>query len=396
MRQILAIIRKDVLLRFASPSEWLFFILLPILFTFVLGMGNYGSDGKVTLLVVNEAKNEISARMIEALKDAPGVRPEVVSRAEAEERFLARKASFWLYLPPDLTAERLMNGEQVRLLLYQQPNNLRALAVQRAVQAAVGGESLPFEAAHEAVVLAEQYGIFAAEAERLQYFNVALQLARALWLQTPDRLEVSRPSSAPVYDPRAQASAGQLITWVFIPLFGISALLAYERNTGTLPRVMTTPTPRAVFLLAAIGGQVLMALVQMGLLVGFGVLGLKLSWARDPLVLVLLLLTSALAAGAIGVFMGTWVRNEAQANNLSILMGMVMALLGGCWYPLEFFPAPVKTVVHVLPTTWALEGMVNYLTRGSTLRDLFPQLAVLTGFAVIFFALGFWRLKREA
>lgn len=61
MRQILAIIRKDVLLRFASPSEWLFFILLPILFTFVLGMGNYGSDGKVTLLVVNEAKNEISA-----------------------------------------------------------------------------------------------------------------------------------------------------------------------------------------------------------------------------------------------------------------------------------------------------------------------------------------------
>lgn len=396
MRQILAIIRKDVLLRFASPSEWLFFILLPILFTFVLGMGNYGSDGKVTLLVVNEAKNEISARMIEALKDAPGVRPEVVSRAEAEERFLARKASFWLYLPPDLTAERLMNGEQVRLLLYQQPNNLRALAVQRAVQAAVGGESLPFEAAHEAVVLAEQYGIFAAEAERLQYFNVALQLARALWLQTPDRLEVSRPSSAPVYDPRAQASAGQLITWVFIPLFGISALLAYERNTGTLPRVMTTPTPRAVFLLGTIGGQVLMALVQMGLLVGFGVLGLKLSWARDPLVLVLLLLTSALAAGAIGVFMGTWVRNEAQANNLSILMGMVMALLGGCWYPLEFFPAPVKTVVHVLPTTWALEGMVNYLTRGSTLRDLFPQLAVLTGFAVIFFALGFWRLKREA
>jgi ABC-2 type transport system permease protein len=396
MRQILAIIRKDVLLRFASPSEWLFFILLPILFTFVLGMGNYGSDGKVTLLVVNEAKNEISARMIEALKDAPGVRPEVVSRAEAEERFLARKASFWLYLPPDLTAERLMNGEQVRLLLYQQPNNLRALAVQRAVQAAVGGESLPFEAAHEAVALAEQYGIFAAEAERLQYFNEALQLARALWLQTPDRLEVSRPSSAPVYDPRAQASAGQLITWVFIPLFGISALLAYERNTGTLPRVMTTPTPRAVFLLGTIGGQVLMALVQMGLLVGFGVLGLKLSWARDPLVLVLLLLTSALAAGAIGVFMGTWVRNEAQANNLSILMGMVMALLGGCWYPLEFFPAPVKTVVHVLPTTWALEGMVNYLTRGSTLRDLFPQLAVLTGFAVIFFALGFWRLKREA
>ncbi|MCX8023975.1 MAG: ABC transporter permease [Thermanaerothrix sp.] len=395
MRQILAIIRKDVLLRFSSPSEWLFFILLPVLFTFVLGMGNYGSDGKVALLVVDEAQNEVSARIIEALKDAPGLRPEVVSRTQAEERFLARKVDFWVYLPPELSVDRLMSGEPIRLWLYQQPNTLRALAVQRAVQTAVGEESLPFEAAHEAVVLAEQYGIFATKTERQQYFNEAHQLARTLWRQTPDRLEVIRPARAPVYDPRAQASAGQLITWVFIPLFGISALLAYERNTGTLSRIMTTPTSRAIFLVGTIGGQVLMALVQMGLLVGFGVLVLRLPWARDLVALVLLLLTSALAAGAIGVFMGTWVRNEAQANSLSILMGMVMALLGGCWYPLEFFPAPVKTVVHVLPTTWALESMINYLMRGSTLQDLFPQLAVLTGFAVVFFVLGIWRLKRE-
>ena len=394
MRQILAIVRKDILLRFASPSEWLFFILLPVLFTIILGMGKYGSDGKVSLLVVDEAQNEVSARIVEALKEAPGLRPEVVSRAVAEERFLARKVAFWLYLPPDLTVERLMRGEKVRLLLYQQPNNLRALAVQRAIQAAVGGESLPFEAAHAAVTLAEQYGALKTEAERQQYVIEASHLARSLWAQVPDRLEVIRPSSAPVYDPRAQASAGQLITWVFIPLFGISALLAYERNTGTLSRVMTTPTSQAVFLVGTIGGQVLMALIQMGLLVGFGVLVLKLSWMRDPLTLILLLLTSALAAGAIGVFMGTWVKNEAQANNLSILMGMVMALLGGCWYPLELFPASVKTVVHVLPTTWALEGMVNYLMRGGTLQDLLPHLVVLTGFAVVFLALGIWRMKQ--
>lgn len=394
MRQILAIVRKDILLRFASPSEWLFFILLPVLFTFILGMGRYGSDGKVSLLVVDEAQNEVSARIVEALKEAPGLRPEVVSRAVAEERFLARKVAFWLYLPPDLTVERLMRGEKVRLLLYQQPNNLRALAVQRAIQAAVGEESLPFEAAHAAVTLAEQYGAFKTEAERQQYVIEASHLARSLWAQVPDRLEVIRPSSAPVYDPRAQASAGQLITWVFVPLFGISALLAYERNTGTLSRVMTTPTSQAVFLVGTIGGQVLMALIQMGLLVGFGVLVLKLSWMRDPLTLILLLLTSALAAGAIGVFMGTWVKNEAQANNLSILMGMVMALLGGCWYPLELFPASVKTVVHVLPTTWALEGMVNYLMRGGTLQDLLPHLVVLTGFAVVFLALGIWRMKQ--
>ena len=57
---------------------------------------------------------------------------------------------------------------------------------------------------------------------------------------TPDEVD---------YDPRANASAGQLITWVFIPLFGISALFAYERQQGTLRRLLTTPANKSTFLL---------------------------------------------------------------------------------------------------------------------------------------------------
>lgn len=395
MRAIWAIIRKDVLLRFAPLSEWLFFIVLPILFTFVSAMANFGSDGKVSLPVVDEARSDLANRIIRALEAAPGLRPEKLSRVEAEERFQARKVDFWLYLPPELEEERLLEGEPVQVLLYQRPNNLRALAVQRAVEAAVGKESLTIEAAQIAVRMAEYYTRFDTDAERQQYFDESAQLAQTLIAQSPERLEVVRPPSAPVYDPRVNASAGQLISWVFIPLFGISALFAYERNTGTLARILTTPTSRAIFLIGTIGGQVLVALGQMLLLVGFGILVLKLPWGRDPLSLALLLLTSALAAAAIGVFMGTWIKNEAQANNLSILMGMVMALLGGCWYPLEFFPEPVKVVVHVLPTTWALEGMLNYLLRGSTGVALFPYLGALLTFAVLFFTLGVWRLRRE-
>lgn len=395
MRAIWAIIRKDVILRFASPSEWLFFIVLPILFTFVLGTANFGSDGRVSLPVVDEAGSDLALRVIRALEAAPGLRPEKLSRVEAEERFQARKVDFWLYLPPELEEERLLEGEPVQVVLYQRPNNLRALAVQRAVEAAVGKESLTIEAAQIAVRMAEYYTRFDTDAERQQYFDESAQLAQTLIAQSPERLEVVRPPSAPVYDPRASASAGQLISWVFIPLFGISALFAYERNTGTLARILTTPTSRAIFLIGTIGGQVLVALGQMLLLIGFGILVLKLPWGRDPLSLALLLLTSALAAAAIGVFMGTWIKNEAQANNLSILMGMVMALLGGCWYPLEFFPEPVKVVVHVLPTTWALEGMLNYLLRGSTGVALFPYLGALLTFAVLFFTLGVWRLRRE-
>ena len=39
MKKLLAIIRKDTLVRFASRSELLFFIVLPVLFTFLLAGG---------------------------------------------------------------------------------------------------------------------------------------------------------------------------------------------------------------------------------------------------------------------------------------------------------------------------------------------------------------------
>ena len=84
------------------------------------------------------------------------------------------------------------------------------------------------------------------------------------------------------YDPRANSSAGQLITWVFIPLIGISAMFAYERQSGTLRRLLVTPTTPGNLPAGHHPGQVLMALVQMLLLVGFGILVMGLNWGQAP------------------------------------------------------------------------------------------------------------------
>ena len=197
------------------------------------------------------------------------------------------------------------------------------------------------------------------------------------------------------YDPRANASAGQLITWVFIPLFGICALFAFERRQGTLRRLLIAPANKATFLLGTISGQVSMALVQMLLLVGFGILVLKLSWGNDPLALFVILLTSALAAAAFGTTMGTFIKTESQASGLSIMFGMVFALMGGCWYPLELFPPTIQNMVKILPTTWAMQGMLDLVLRGGGLQDILPEAAVLLGFAVLFFSLGVWRFRYE-
>jgi ABC-2 type transport system permease protein len=393
MAKIFAIAWKDALVRFASRSELLFFIILPLVFTFILGGGFTGGqdvDRRLRLLVTDEAASPLSADLLAALAKSETVQAEVLARAEAQREFDDRDASAWLTIPGDFS-------ETLTLNVKTQPNDLNAQAAERAILAAAGEVGLANSAAQQSAAEAGRLRPFADEAERGRYLDEARTQAQALLADAPDRLEVTRaatPDRVP-YDPGANSSAGQLITWVFIPLIGISALFAYERQQGTLRRLFTTPTERATYLLGTLGGQVAVALAQMTLLVLFGVFVMRLNWGQAPAALALMLVASALAAAALGTALGTVVKSEGQANGLSIMLGMVMALFGGCWYPIELFPEAVRTAVSVIPTKWAMQGLLDIVLRGQEVGGVLLEAGVLAGFAVVFFAIGVWRFRYE-
>jgi ABC-2 type transport system permease protein len=396
MKKIFAIAWKDAIIRFSSSSELLFFIILPLVFTFLLAGGTRDEDPRVDLFVADEANTAISQQIIGELENSTAVHPEVTTRQEAKNLFDARRAEVVLLIPAGLNLEALQSGSaQVELL--QQPNNLNATVAQRAILTALRRVSSSISAAQNAVKQRESMQPFASEAEKQDYFDSSLEIAQTIQTQAPERVTVVEGNTEDEveYDPRANTSAGQLITWVFIPLFAISALFAYERQQGTLRRLLTTPATKATFLLGTITGQVAMALVQMLLLVGFGILVMKLGWGREPLALFLILLTSALAAAAFGTTMGTFIKSEGQASGLSVMFGMVFALMGGCWYPLELFPRAIQNIVKILPTTWAMQGMLDLVLRGGGLADILEEAAVLLGFAAIFFSVGVWRFRYE-
>ncbi len=397
MRKILVIAWKDTLLRFSSWAEWLFFLVLPVVFTLVLAGGTgEPPDSRIRLVVVDQAGSEVSARLIAALEESTAVRPEVLSLGQAESEFGQRRVSALLIIPPDLDLAHVQQGT-VALELRQQPNSLNALAAGRAVLSASARVGSAVGVANASVAEAERLQPFASAEARQAYFDEALREAEAQLSVAPHRVAAVEGATQEDadYDPRANSSAGQLITWVFIPLFGISGMFAYERQQGTLRRLLVTPTRRATYLLGTIVGQVAGALVQMLLLVGFGIVVLGLSWGHAPAALAAVLVTAALAAAALGTALGTVVRSEGQASGLSWMLGMVMALLGGCWYPIELFPQFVRSAVKVLPTSWAMQGMLDIVLRGQGVLEVLPEAGVLLAFAAVFFGLGVWRFRYE-
>ena len=397
MNRMFAIIKKDIIVRFNSPVEWLFFFILPVVFILVLSGGTGGSvDSRFQLEVVDQAQTDLSASLIDELADSTSVKPVLTKLKDAVSDFDSRLVSAILIIPEGFTTDALKDGD-AEIEFRQQPNDPDALIAYQAVQAAVERISSLVEIANASTLKAEKISAFESDDAKQVYFDAAFDSAQSLLEEAPQRITAVEGETADSdnYDPRANSTAGQMITWVFVPLIGLSAIFANERERGTLRRLLVTPASKALYIGSTIIGQVLIAAVQMLLLILFGALVLHVDWGDSLLALGLIILSSSLAAAALGTMLGTFVKTSGQANGLSLMLGMAMALMGGCWYPLELFPEVIRDIVKVLPTTWAMQGFLDIALRGQGVAGVLPEVLVLLGFALIFFVVGIWRFRYE-
>jgi ABC-2 type transport system permease protein len=397
MRKIWAIIWKDTLVRFISPVEWLFFLILPVVFTLIIGSSSGpSSDTRVKLFVVDEANSPLSAALTEQLGKSTSVRVVPAAREKALADFDQRKVAAVLILPADFDLSAVQQN-RAEIQIYQQPNSIDAMIAQQAVQAVLSRVSSSVDIANTSLSEAKKITSFPTFNLEQAFFDQSLASAQKLINEAPVRLiETKAQTKDPIqYDPRTNSSVGQMITWVFIPLVGLSAMFAYERQKGTLRRLLTTPTRKATYLGGTIIGQVLTALVQLIILILFGIFVMKLNWGNSPLAIATMLIPFTLMAAALGTMLGTMVKTEGQANGLSIMIGMVMAMMSGCWYPIELFPQAVRLASKILPLNWAMQGMLDITLRGQGFAGVWPEALVLLGFALVFFIIGIWRFKYE-
>lgn len=398
MNRILNIARKDTLLRFASPSELLFFIVLPVIFTMVVSnfaSGQVNRDNRIAVLVVNQDGGALSQDLVQALTDGGSVRPETLDAAAAAAQFDDGDAPALLTIPAGFEAS-LRAGQPVDLDLQLEPTSVNGMAAQQAIEAAAAQVSRALSAADSSVAAAEQLRPFDDASQRTAYFDASLAAAQNLLAAAPERMVAvaAVQEQREEYSGALQGSAGQMLVWVFIPLLGTSGMMVSERVTGTLKRLLTTPTSTSTYLLGTVVGQYGLSIVQMLLLVGFGALVLDVRWG-PPAAVLGVLMAFGLSSVAMGVMLGAFDKSENQANGLSIMLGMVFGMLSGSFWPLEFFPPVMQKIVFVIPMTWAMQALTDLGTRGRDFGAILPAIGYMLASAVIFFLVGVKRFRYE-
>ncbi len=402
MTKILHLAWNDIQIEFSERSTLIFFLILPIVFTAILGNTVGGSapdetaDTRLILLLVDEDETDLSMALTAVLEESTLARPVLRDRTEAARLLEEENLPGLLTIPAGFEAS-LLAGEGVDLGLATAVTDNRTLALEQAVAAAARQVDSAIQIAQASVAAAEQIRPFAHEAERQAYFAHALAMAQAQLAAPPAVLESNRAAVPTPQGPDGfeLASAGQLVTWVLITLIGTSAVLVNERIGGTLRRLLVTPTQKATIMAGRIVGRLSQGLLQMALLIGAGALLFGVNWGNSPAALILVVTAFGLAATALGLLLGALARTRSQASGLTIMFSMVLAALGGAWWPLEITPASYQTAVQILPTTWAMKGFTGVIVRGHGVAEVLPVVGVLLLFALVFFAVGLWRFRYE-
>jgi len=403
MRKILAIAWTDIKIEFSSRSELIFFLILPLVFTTIIGMalGNMGrfeaDDPRIPVLVVDEDGQPMASELIDALRASAVVRPVLRDAAEAAAVFAQADVIALLTIPAGFT-DSILSAQPVELDLQIHRQTSDGPAIEQAIALAARRISAAAAIAHLSAQTAETILPFEGPAERQVFFQAGLAQARTLLEDPPVRAETVRGAErevAPFPTGFKQSSPGQLVTWTLITLTGAAGVFVNERLGGTLRRLMITPIRKATLLTGKIISRLALGLIQMSLLVLFGAFVLGVDWGNSPGAIAILLVTFGLAGTALGVMLGAFARTRSQAGGLSVLISMLLASLGGAWWPLEVTPPLYQSVVKVLPSTWAMIGFTDIVTRGGSVSDILPEAGILIAFAVVFFGIGLKKLRFE-
>jgi len=203
-------------------------------------------------------------------------------------------------------------------------------------------------------------------------------------------------SGHPVPQGFAQSVPGTLtmIVLMMTLIYG-AVFLTLEKRQGMLRRQATLPLSRSTLFLGKLAGRLLLAAVQAILLLLAGRYLFGVSLGTSPAGLALLLGAYLLAVAALSTLLGALLATPEQASAVGWVGSMLLAGLGGCWWPSEVMPRWLWKAAHVFPTPWAMDGFHALLSYGHGLEAVLVPAGVLLGFAVVFAGLGARLLRVE-
>ncbi|MBI5668832.1 MAG: ABC transporter permease [Chloroflexi bacterium] len=420
MDKIWSVAVNDLRVSFRDRSIWLSLVIIPLVIIFFIGLANggFGGGGGGARLLVDtfdQDRSDLSAELLANLKvvnpdimlcpadnnadDVCRLNGESLTEALATGRLTDGMVSATLVIPPDFGAKALA-GEPVNVIYRSQNATGQTGPVLQALQAVLQRTGGAAVAARVGVEVFENSGLVGAtfrdEAERTTFRQEIYDTARQTWNDLPPAVTFSESAEKEGRKPSGFSQSVPGIGTMYVMstvLIGCLVLLT-ERKQWTFQRMLTMPVAPGQVVAGKMLARFVMGMIQYAVAFGFGLI-LGVYFGDSPLALLLIMVVFTLCCTAFALLLATFVKTEMQAGSLLNLVVLILAPLGGAWWPLEIVPQWMQTLGHLSPVAWAMEGFRNVIFHGGGVASVIPNVLVLLALTAVVFLIAVRRFKYE-
>ena len=171
-------------------------------------------------------------------------------------------------------------------------------------------------------------------------------------------------------------------------MWGVGFALVEMRQRKLLKRFVATPMRRSDFLLALTSSRLVLMVIEVGLLLGFGVLVFHMRVQGSILSVILLGSLGAVAFGGVGLLTACRAQKIESVSGLINLVMMPMWIFSGVFFSYDRFPAIAHPFIKALPLTALNDALRATITEGASLGSQSGRLLVLAIWGGVSFILA--------
>jgi len=400
LRLVWFIALKDLKLFTRDRMALFFFVLFPfmfiVLFNFLMSGVGAEDDRLVFHLVTleEEAEGALSYQIIAAIEtpDESSLQPgEPLFVREDDYDELRRQVENkelggFLAFPEDFTESVLMGGgAEIEVVADPEAVNMRTAlyGVARGISSWIGAE---YVVRGTIIELAGEQA--QAILESLPGQVITGEVLIEYTSEKVGEVEAEQPSNYVI--------PGYLVMFVFFAAALSAEAIVRERQNHTLERMLASSVRRSTIIGGIFTGTAAKGLVQIIIFWTFGILVFNIDLGIAPAAVIILSFLMVIVSAAFGVMLATLVKTDRGAGSLATLSALIMAPLGGCWWPLFITPQWMQFLAKATPHGWANNGFNKLMLFGADFADVAPEMLALVIFTVIFGSIAIWRFRAAA
>ena len=410
MQNIINIAQNDLRIFFSERGNIIGLTVLPIFLTLAIGVafgGSFGGGGASEPIlyridVIDNDKSVSSAQLIDSLLDTDILQlcpmdadcdyEGELSLEASLQRLEDNNITATIIIPQGFDAD-LQAFQDVSLPYYTTETLQSGTPVGSAISAVIERMNSAVVAGRVGGIVGDNLGEgFADDAEKQDFTQAVYDRATELMDTQPLVIRYILSEQGEQSGTSVGTGFGQSVPGVgamqvlFTVLAGLVTLIR-ERKQWTLQRLAVLPLTRAEILAGKILTYFTLGMIQYVILLIVGLI-VGVNYGSSIIALILLVSAFVLCVTALTFAVATRVTSEDQANSMSTLLALLLAPLGGAWWPLAIVPDFMNIIGHLSPVAWVMDGFNKLIFFGGGLVDVLPEIGILLLASAVLFAVG--------